>query len=311
MLVLTRIFLIMVLVLYPATLKAMHGKPPKILQLLLQKEDIQGPQLWGLLEAVRADASEYNKTTSNHKKYGKRRLEKGKSVEIIPLPEENFGSYLHLAVLKNAPAVEIIINSMDFNELLKVDGDGNTSLHLAIINGRKDSVDKIFKGPLSLTAQNEYFSILQQSFLITNCFGRNPLHEIIYYALNKGPEAEEWAIKVVALLIDNGLHPGLRETNDSAASPLEIALHNGLKKIAILLAINGAKLPSPCSEKHKELVANLKSFQDEVYEKSREYIEYLYLIKSNEMIEEDLKKMIKQSRKLYQPNCTQWELKEI
>lgn len=338
MLASTRIFLIMLLFLYPQVLGAMQEKHKKVAQLLLQKKDIEGAQLWAALDEARTSSAADIKTNTNpRQKFKKKQKEYRKSGEMPSGTEENLGSLLHLAISKNTTLVEIIINSMDFNDLLKVDSKGNTPVHAAIVNGYRDSLEKILNGPLSLTGKTKYYSVLQQSFFIANKYGRNPMHEIIHYALGKGYEvenkaraeyeseaealeacaqakteaianAEEWTLKVLAILIDQGLHPSLRETNDSASSPIEIALYNGLKRSAILLAIKGAKLPEHYPQEHANFVAFLENCQKQVLKDTELYMGYLNIVKNTPMIEEDFKAALNYSGTFSSPKSIAWEL---
>ncbi len=309
---LTRLPLILLLFFYPQALQAMAANHSKIVKLLQKKEKIEGSELWAMIRESQCVLPEEKKPDDNNlkDKFRKKNSENKKSGIASSLADENLGSLLHLALSRPPAIVEIIINSMDFKDLLLVDDDSNTPLQAAIINGYRESVRSILVGPLSETGKKEYYSVLQKSFLINNNLGRNLIHEIIYYAANGDYETEDWASKLLVELIDKGMHPAWRETNEGAASPLEIALNNDLKKIAIVLVIKGVKLPEYYLEKHAELMINLREIQNKAYEKIEDCIEFLDETKSTNLDEKELIKKIQFSATLSSPPSIPWLLKE-
>lgn len=308
---LTRVPLILLLFFSTLDLQAMVANQCKIVELLQKKEEIDGSELWALLSESPCVLSEKTKRDDSNlrDKFRKKNSENRKSAIDFSV-DGNLGSLLHLAISRPPAIVAIIINSMDFKDLLLVDDDGNTPLQAAIINGYRESVRSILDGPLSETGKKEYYSLLQRSFLNNNNLGRNLIHEIIYYASNRESEAEDWASKILVELIDIGMHPAWRETNDGALSPLEIALNNDLKKIAILLVIKGAKPYKYCLEKHQLLMKNLREIQDKIYEKLGDCVNVLDATPSANLDEKELVNKIQFISTLCSPPSIPWLLKE-
>ena len=120
----------------------------KIVKLLQKKEEIEACELWAMLRECQSVRSEEKKPDDNNPidRFRKKNSKNKKSGIASSVADENFGSLLHCALSRPSAIVKMIINSMDFNDLLLVDDDGNTPLQVAIINGHRESAHSILAG---------------------------------------------------------------------------------------------------------------------------------------------------------------------
>lgn len=141
---------------------------------------------------------------------------------------------LHIAVIRNeANLISVLLNTGIFEQVLALDEDKNTPLHLAMKEEDK-AFFALMRGSLDPSETNQYRSFLMEALSRFNNRGHTVLHRAILV---------DEASKYVPELLNLGATPLLYTREAKSRNPVEIALGRNKIKTAVELVLAGGELP--------------------------------------------------------------------